>query len=113
MSGIKRHAPNIRRDTRESVVPCLRYPSKVNVTMPCGTFLLGLWLGSPLYWLVGIALHFPMRIVTALDHNFFRLGRLWLETKGASVHSDLWGGSSFAVLPAGCPKTARELATSV
>jgi type IV secretion system protein VirB3 len=79
----------------------------------CGTFLLGLWLGSPLYWLVGIALHFPMRIVTALDHNFFRLGRLWLETKGASVRSDLWGGSSLAVLPAARPKTARELATSV
>jgi type IV secretion system protein VirB3 len=66
----------------------------------CLSFLLGLWLGSPVYWLVGVVIHFPMRILASMDHNFFRVWRLWLETKGSAVGSDLWGGSALAAMPA-------------
>jgi type IV secretion system protein VirB3 len=66
----------------------------------CGSFIFGLIMGSPLYWLIGIALHFPMRILTGIDHNFFRIGRLWIETKGASIGNDRWGGAVLVAMPA-------------
>jgi len=37
------------------------------------TFFIGLWLGSPLYWLIGVVIHFPMRVIASKDHNFFRI----------------------------------------
>lgn len=79
----------------------------------CGTFLIGMWLGSPVYWIIGLALHFPLRVLTAWDHNFFRIGRLWLVTKGASTGSHLWGGSSLSPLPCGLPKRAREVSCAL
>jgi type IV secretion system protein VirB3 len=75
----------------------------------CMTFLLGLWLGSPAYWLLGVAIHFPMRVLTSIDHNFFRVWRLWLETKGAAIGSDLWGGSALVALPSKPRRRASEV----
>jgi type IV secretory pathway VirB3-like protein len=74
------------------------------------TFFAGLWLGSPVYWLAGVIVHFPMRVITSRDHNFFRIYRLAL-TSWAGV-SSLWGGSMLSPLPTGRPK-AKERASCV
>lgn len=78
-----------------------------------GSFLVGLWLGSPVYWLIGVALHFPMRILTSVDYNIFRIGRLWVVTKGASLHNGLWGGSSLSPLPDGLPRKAADVSGAI
>lgn len=69
------------------------------------TFFVGLWLGSPLYWLVGIIIHFPMRVIASKDHNFFRVGRVWFMTKANSMRSSMWGGSMLS--PLGSPTKKR------
>jgi len=78
-----------------------------------GSFLIGLWLGSPLYWPICLIIHVPMRALTSLDHNFFRVRRLQIQTKGASVGSDMWGGSSLAALPVWPARSASEVRGSV
>ena len=60
------------------------------------SFFVGLWLDNPFYWIICIAIHLPMRVIASKDHNFFRIGRLWLMTKGQSIGGDLWGGSMLA-----------------
>lgn len=79
----------------------------------CLTLLLGMWLGSPLYWLLGVVIHFPMRAVTAWDHNFFRVGRLWLETKGAGIGGELWGGSTLSPIASSPARKPAEIPISV
>jgi type IV secretory pathway VirB3-like protein len=76
------------------------------------SFFAGLWLGSPLYWLVGVIIHFPMRVIASRDHNFFRIYRLSLTAWGAAVMSSLWGGSMLSPLPTGLPKP-KERASCV
>lgn len=78
-----------------------------------GSFLIGLWLGSPLYWPICILVHFPMRALASHDHNFFRVRRLMIQTKGQSVGSDLWGGSSLAPLPSRHLRPASQVPGSV
>jgi type IV secretion system protein VirB3 len=63
------------------------------------SFFVGLWLDNPFFWLIGIAIHFPMRIIASRDHNFFRVGRLWMTTKGQALRSASWGGSMLSPLP--------------
>ncbi len=75
------------------------------------SFFAGLWLGSPLYWLIGVAIHFPMRVIASKDHNFFRVHRLWFITKSEAVRSSLWGGSMVSPLPMG--RGAKDTPTSV
>lgn len=77
------------------------------------SFFVGLWLGSPLYWPICVAIHLPMRVLASHDHNFFRIRRLWLQTQGAAVGSDKWGGSSLAALPAWPSRTGDEVRGSV
>ena len=94
---------------------CTRPATKLGVPFEgfmlnfCGSFLIGIWMGSPLYWTIFGVLHFPMRILTSIDHNFFRIGRLWLETKGRSLRMDHWGGSLLSPLPVGVPRKAKEI----
>lgn len=76
----------------------------------CGSFLIGIWLGNPFYWAIGVVLHFPMRILASQDHNIFRIGRLWITTKGASLHRQVWGGSSLSPLPSGLPRKPADIA---
>jgi type IV secretion system protein VirB3 len=76
------------------------------------TFFIGLWLGSPLYWLIGVVIHFPMRVIASKDHNFFRVYRLWLMAKKEAVRTSLWGGSMLSPLPTGLPKP-KERASCV
>jgi type IV secretory pathway VirB3-like protein len=76
------------------------------------TFFIGLWLGNPLFWSVGLIIHFPMRIIASKDHNFFRIYRLWLFAKFEAVRSSLWGGSMLSPLPTDRQK-AKERASCV
>ena len=78
--------------TRQAMTP-LGVPFEALLANTLLSFFAGLWLGNPLYWLVCIAVHFPMRIIASKDHNFFRIGRLWCMTKAQSIGGDVWGGS--------------------
>jgi type IV secretion system protein VirB3 len=95
--------------------PALKFgvPFEGFVVNMCGTLIIGMILGSPLYWVIGIAIHFPMRIITDIDHNFFRIWRLWFGTKGAAIGGDLWGGSALSPLPVGLPRKAKELVSAI
>jgi type IV secretory pathway VirB3-like protein len=77
------------------------------------SFFVGLWGNNPFYWLICIAIHFPMRVIASTDHNFFRVGRLWLMTKGSSVGGDRWGGSMLSPMPDRPRRTAKEWTSSV
>lgn len=78
------------------------------------SFFVGLWGGNPFYWLICIAIHFPMRVIASVDPNFFRIWRLWLATKAAgNVGSDLWGGSVLSPMPDRPARTAKERTSSV
>lgn len=88
-------------------------PFEALVCNAFGTLVLGMILGSPLYWALGFLLHIPMRILTEYDHNYFRLGRLWLETKGRASTRILWGGSSLSPMPSGLPRDASDLSSAV
>lgn len=63
-----------------------------------GSFCFGLIMGAPYYWLVCVLIHLPMRALASMDHNFFRVRRQWLASKGQSIGSDQWGGSSLGAL---------------
>lgn len=76
------------------------------------TFFVGLWLGSPLYWLIAVAIHFPMRVIASKDHNFFRVWKLWFLTKGRALGSDTWGGSLLSPMTDSAP-TAKERSSCV
>ena len=79
-----------------------------------GSFFVGLWLGSPLYWPVCIIIHLPMRALASADHNFFRVRRLQIQTKGeAMMAADLWGGASLGPLPRWPARSAAEVRGSV
>lgn len=71
-----------------------------------GTFIFGLVMGSPLWWAIFALFHFPLRVVSDKNPNFFRELRLWVETKGSSV------GGVFHAAPIRVYK-AREMAGSV
>lgn len=82
----------------------------VNVIL---SFFVGLWLGNPFYWAIGVIIHFPMRIIASRDHNLFRLGRLWLATKGQSIGGDIWGGASLAPMNDSPARRAKDWASGV
>jgi type IV secretory pathway VirB3-like protein len=77
------------------------------------SFFVGLWGNNPFYWLICIIIHPMMRVIASHDHNFFRLGRLWLMTKGSSVGGDRWGGSMLSPMPDRPGRAAKEWASSV
>jgi type IV secretion system protein VirB3 len=77
----------------------------VNVILSGVVFLAG---GSLLYLAVAPALHLVFRAVCRLDHNAFRLLFLFVETKGRSRNSALWGGSTRTPLPLVRRFRARE-----
>lgn len=77
------------------------------------SFFAGLWLGNPFYWLIGVFIHFPMRVIASRDHNFFRIGRLWLNTKGTALAMSQWGGSMLSPLPHDDDIKPKERASAV
>ena len=58
------------------------------------------------------ALHVPMRVLAAIDHNMFRIGRLWLE-RGISFKTRDWNAELLPALPHRLPDAARKIAGSV
>ena len=68
----------------------------VNVILSGLVFLIG---GGLVYLLVAPVLHMVFRAVCRADHNAFRLLFLYVDTKGRSRNSALWGGSSPSPLP--------------
>jgi type IV secretion system protein VirB3 len=77
------------------------------------SFFVGLWGDNPFYWLICIVIHFPMRVIASADHNFFRLWRLWLMTKGSSVGGDIWGGAMLSPMPDWAERKAAERSSCV
>jgi type IV secretion system protein VirB3 len=68
----------------------------LNIILTSIAFLAG---HSPLYLLIAPALHLVFHAICKSDHNAFRLLWLYVETKGRSRNSALWGGSSSTPLP--------------
>ena len=60
--------------------------------------LLFLVCGSLLYGLVAIPIHLICRAVVRYDHNAFRILVAWLDTRGRSRNTGLWGGASVTPL---------------
>lgn len=67
----------------------------VNIIVSGLCFLIG---GSLLYLLIAFALHGVFTAVCRTDHNAFRLLLIYLDTKGRSRNSALWGGGSYTPL---------------
>ncbi len=79
----------------------------INIILTAIAFLAG---HNLLYLLIAPALHLVFQAICKSDHNAFRLLWLYVETKGRSRNSDLWGGSSTTPLPLVRRLTAREVA---
>jgi type IV secretion system protein VirB3 len=57
-------------------------------------------------------IHLPMRVLAAIDHNMFRIGRLWLQ-RGISFYTHAWEGELLPSLPHRLPTAARNVSGSV
>jgi type IV secretion system protein VirB3 len=68
----------------------------LNIMVSATVFLA---VGSPAYLLIAPALHLVFRAVCKHDHNAFRVLFLFVETKGRSRNSAVWGGSTLTPLP--------------
>ena len=68
----------------------------INIILTSIAFLAG---HSLLYLLIAPALHVVFQAICKSDHNAFRLLWLYVETKGRSRNSPVWGGSSTTPLP--------------
>lgn len=69
-------------------------------------------MGNPLYFGVGVAVHFVMRAKASQDPHFFHLWRLWFDTKARSITKHLWGGSRLQPTPSFACRT-EEVAICV
>jgi type IV secretory pathway VirB3-like protein len=82
------------------------------------TYLAYIWIGHGNIYrmaacvLIFPILHMPMRVLTSIDHNIFRILRLSLEN-GISFPTKGWGGTLLHALPHRLPKSEREVAGSV
>ena len=54
---------------------------------------------SPFWLLIAPVIHVVFRAVCKHDHNAFRVLWMFVETKGRSRNSAMWGGSSSTPLP--------------
>ena len=74
-----------------------------------GTFMFGMIMGAPYYWLVGVLLHYVvLRPLATWDPNFFRVLRLWLSTKGEGIGSETYGAPTLVPLAAARAEGAEE-----
>ena len=61
-----------------------------------------------IYWPVMIGtIHMIQRYAFARDHNWFRIWKLWIETRGAVLKR--WGGSTVTPIPAAWPSRAKDM----
>lgn len=83
--------------------PALWYgiPLEAMVWIGFGSILILLLFGNPIIALgVGGALWAVSRLITRHDYNQFRILMLYLRTKAAAPNKAIWGGSTYAPLPA-------------
>ena len=55
-----------------------------------GTGIGGMYLGHPVYWLLGGIAYLPLRAISNRNPNFFREWRVWMDTKAAVADGVLW-----------------------
>lgn len=70
-------------------------------------WIVGMALGSPLYWAAFLPIHGGMRMLANKNPGFFRELRLWLETKGSNLSGTL------NTLPARRARKVEELSSAV
>ncbi len=79
----------------------------INIIFTAIAFLAG---HSLLHLLIAPVLHLVFQAICKSDHNAFRILWLYVDTKGRSRNSALWGGSSATPLPLRRRFSASELA---
>lgn len=72
-----------------------------------GVLLLGMILGSPLWWALMVPVHYVLKWYSNKNPNFFREMRIWYDTKGLNIGGTLWA------LPPSGSRDPEELPTSV
>lgn len=72
-----------------------------------GTVFFAMFMGSPVWWLVGPLVHFPMRALANRNPGFFHEWRVWFGTKAANAGASLW------TLPPGHARRAAQMPSSV
>ncbi|MFE0234138.1 type IV secretion system protein VirB3 [Brucella anthropi] len=94
--------PALEEDTL--FIACTRPAMFAGVTMEAmgmnviATTILYLAAGSVAYALVGVVFHCIFRALVRHDYNMFRIAVAWVETRGRSRNTSLWGGSSITPL---------------
>lgn len=73
-----------------------------------GTFFIGMWMGSPFYWLIGVFNLIPLRALARWDPNFFRILAVWKETKLATMGVDAFGAPALNPLGPERAPSAKE-----
>ena len=82
-----------------------------------GSILVGGWASinswhKLIYWPVFIgSIHMIQRYAFARDHNWFRVWKLGIETKGFGTAK--WGGSTLTPIPARWPSKTRDLSINL
>ena len=85
-------------------IACTRPAMFAGVTMEAmgmnviATTICYLAAGSVAYALVGVVFHCIFRALVRHDYNMFRIAVAWVETRGRSRNTSLWGGSSITPL---------------
>jgi type IV secretion system protein VirB3 len=107
------HAPDplfvaCTRPTMKWGVPFEGYCANVAMTT---IFTTGI-MGNPLYFSVGVVVHFVMKEKAARDPHFFHLWWLFFSTKMRSMTGHIWGGSRLQPAPAFATK-ASDMAVSL
>ncbi|RAI56051.1 VirB3 family type IV secretion system protein [Roseicella frigidaeris] len=72
-----------------------------------GTWLLGMVLGSPLWWATFFVWHLPMVALTNRNPHFFHELRMWYVTRGQTI------GGVLRALPDRAPRRAKDLVSGV
>ncbi len=82
------------------------------------TWMAYMWIGhGRLLWMLLCLLifpfvHLPMRVLASIDHNMFRIGKLWLE-RGIALKTRTWAGELLPALPHHAPSSPKDIAGSV
>ena len=72
-----------------------------------GTWVLGMVLGSPLWWLTFVVWHLPMVALSNRNPHFFHELRLWYATRGHTV------GGVLRAMSQRAPRRPLDLASGV
>jgi type IV secretion system protein VirB3 len=91
VSGGLAHDPLFLACTRPAM--CMGLPMEAWYALVFGTGVGGMYLGHPVYWLLGGIAYLPLRVISNKNPNFFRAWRVWLDTKASVARGILWARS--------------------